>query len=219
MKIFLDTAHLTSIKKWASSGLVNGVTTNPSHLSKESGNITELVMEICNAMPTGEISVEITEQTPERVYEQAKQIAQLAKNVVVKIPCHSDYYPVIQKLVSDNIPVNVTLVFSILQGLMMCKLGVRYVSLFVGRWDDIDVDGAALLYDMKTMIRRYNFTTQLLAASIRDFRHLHCAIQAGVDAATISPALLEKAITNQLTENGIDLFNRDWEKTGIKQFP
>jgi transaldolase len=219
MKIFLDTAHQATIASWAATGLIDGVTTNPSHLSKEKMSPKELVLEICKLLPDGEISVEVTEKEPDKVYAQALKIAALHKNILVKIPCHKDYYAVIEKLVNDGIKINVTLVFSLVQSLFMCKLGVAYISPFIGRWDDIDVQGADLLFEIREMIDRYNYETQLLAASLRSVRHLHQAITAGADAATVPVAVLEQCATHVLTDRGIALFDADWQKLDIKQFP
>lgn len=219
MKIFLDTANLASIKTWQHTGLIEGVTTNPSHLSKEGGDPKKLIAEICAVIKDGDISVEVTETDPKAVYNQARKIAALAPNVVVKVPCHRDYYTVIQQLVDDEIPVNVTLVFTLVQGLFMCKLGVRYISPFVGRWDDIDVDGIALLYEMRDMIDRYGYQTELLAASLRHVRHMHDAIMAGADVATVPIELMEKASEHVLTDRGMEKFLTDWKKLGITKFP
>lgn len=219
MKIFLDTANLEGIKKWASTGLIDGVTTNPTHLSKEGGNPKDQVLAICAALPDGEISVEVTEQDPQAVYKQARDIAALAPNVVVKIPCHPQYYQVIDRLTAEEIPLNITLVFTLIQGLLMCKLGVRYISPFVGRWDDIDVDGIDLLPEMREMVDEYGFDTGILVASLRHVRHVHDAILAGVDAATVTMPVFEKMIEHPLTDQGIRTFNADWAKLGIKQFP
>ncbi|MDP3889093.1 MAG: transaldolase family protein, partial [bacterium] len=196
-----------------------GVTTNPTHLSKEGGDPKKLALEICSVMSQGEVSVEITEQDPEKVYQQAKEIAKLAKNVVVKIPCHAQYYFIIKRLVDEGIPLNITLVFTLLQALMMSKLGVRYVSPFVGRWDDIDVDGVQIIHEMRQMMYRYGFKTGLLAASLRHVRHFHLAVMVGADVATVPVDVFEKAITHPLTDSGIEKFNVDWQKLGIKQFP
>ncbi len=219
MKIFLDTANIQSIKKWIPTGLIDGITTNPTHLSKEGGDPKKRVLEICALLPKGDISVEITEQEPEQVYAQAKEIAQLAKNIVVKIPCHAQYYPIIKRLVDEKIPLNITLVFTLLQGLMMCKLGVRYISPFIGRWDDIDVEGIPLLHEMRHMIDFYGFETGVLAASLRHVRHVHDAVVAGADVATMPENILQKAVSHPLTDHGIEKFNADWQKLGIKQFP
>lgn len=222
MKIFLDTASLPAIEQWLPSGLIDGITTNPSLLSKltsEKDTLKQIIIDICTVAKNCDVSVEVTEQSPEKVYAQAKLIAQLAPNVVVKIPCHKQYYPVIKQLSQEKIPLNITLVFSLLQGLMMSKLGVKYISPFVGRLDDIDVDGISVLYELRAMIDQYQFSTEILAASIRDTRHLHCAVQAGADIATIPPSVLEKALTHPLTDAGIAQFNADWAKLPVTQFP
>jgi transaldolase len=219
MKIFLDTANLEGIKKWAITGLIDGVTTNPTHLSKEGGNPKELILAICGALPEGEISVEVTEQDPDAAYKQAKDIAALAENIVVKIPCHHTYYQVINRLAHEEIPLNITLVFTLVQGLMMCKLGVRYISPFVGRLDDMDVDGIELLPEMREMVDEYGFDTGILAASLRGVRNVHDAIIAGADAATVSLPIFEKMIEHPLTDQGIAQFTADWAKLGVRQFP
>jgi transaldolase len=219
MKIFLDTANLENIKKWMATGLVDGITTNPSHLSKEGGDTKKLILDICNTVKNGPVSVEVTETEPDAVYAQAREIAKIASNVVVKIPCHRDYYPVIKRLVDDGVPLNITLVFTVVQGLMMCKLGVRYISPFVGRWDDIDVDGSQVLYEMRAVIDQYDFSTQILAASLRHVRHLHEALLAGADIATVPVDVLSKATENLLTDQGMAKFNADWQKLGIRKFP
>jgi transaldolase len=219
MKIFLDTADVAVIKKWKETGLVDGITTNPSHLSKAGGDPKRVVLEICKLLPDGEISVEVTEKDPTAVYKQARAIAALAKNVLVKIPCHRDYYSVIAKLVQEGVPLNITLVFTLVQGLMMAKLGVHYISPFIGRWDDIDQDGPTLLYQLQQMITEYQYETGVLAASLRHVRHLHEAIMAGTQAATVPPDVLEKATEHLLTNKGIELFDADWKKLEVQSFP
>lgn len=219
MKLFLDTANIEQIQKQLTTGLVDGITTNPSNLSKEGTDPKKIITQICQAVPQGDVSVEITEHQPDAVYKQAKLIAALAKNVVVKIPCTQIYYPVIKKLVDEGVAVNITLVFSLAQGLMMSKLGVRYISPFVGRWDDIGVDGADLLFELRDMIDEYGYKTEILAASLRTVQHFHAAIQAGADVATLPVELFEKSMNHTLSTQGIEKFNADWQKLGIKQFP
>jgi len=219
MKIFLDTANIAAIKKWASTGLIDGVTTNPSHLAKEGGDAKKQVLDICALLPEGEISVEVTEKDAEAVYKQAKAIAALSQNIVVKVPCHADYYPIIKRLVDDGIKLNITLVFTLIQGLMMSKMGVEIISPFIGRLDDIDVEGIDLLYEMKDMMDHYDFETQILAASIRSVRHFHKAILAGADIVTLPVEVFEKSLEHPLTHQGIEKFDADWKKLGIKQFP
>lgn len=219
MKIFLDTAAIDDIKEFVTLGIIDGVTTNPTHLYKAGKAPLETVKEITNLFKNGAISVEVTEQAPKAVYEQAKKIAAIAPNVVVKIPCHEHYYQTIHKLVHENIPLNITLVFSLLQSLMMCKLGVAYISPFVGRLDDIDADGSGLLHDIRHMVDTYHFKTHILAASIRSVSDFHQAVMAGSDAVTVPVDVLRKALVHPLTNHGMQLFNDDWQKLGYKTFP
>jgi transaldolase len=219
MRIFLDTANVASIQKWGQTGLIDGVTTNPTHLSKEGGDPKKVVLEICALLPHGEISVEVTEEKPEAVYKQAKIIAALAPNVLVKVPCHKQYYLVIKRLVDEGVKLNITLVFTLVQGLIMCKLGVQYISPFVGRLDDIEAHGIQLLYDMRHMIDMNEFKTKILAASLRHERHVHDAILAGVDAITVPIDVFEKCLDHPLTDKGMATFLADWKKLGVKQFP
>ncbi len=219
MKIFLDTADLEAIKKWSKTGIVDGVTSNPSHLSKAGGDPVKQVLEIATVMQGKDVSVEVTEKKPADVYKQAKEIAKLADNIVVKIPCHVQYYPVITKLVEDGVKLNITLVFTLIQGLMMCKLGVKYISPFIGRWDDIDVDGIDILNEMRLMVDQYEYSTQILAASLRTVRHVHDAILAGADVATMPIDVLEKITAHPLTDRGMIKFDQDWQKLNITKFP
>jgi transaldolase len=217
VKIFLDTANIEQIKKYQL--LLDGITTNPTSLSKEMGDPIKIVREICTIMRGKDVSVEITEQEPQAVLKQAREIARLADNVVVKVPCYEPYYPIIHQLVHDGVRVNITLVFTVAQGLFMAKMGVTYISPFVGRWNDIGIDGSSILYQMRCMIDQYGFSTQILAASIRDVTQLEQAILAGADVATISPSILEKATSHALTDQGMAKFNEDWRKLNIKKFP
>lgn len=219
MKIFLDTANIDHVKKWMEKGIIDGVTTNPTHLSKTGQDPKKQIQELCALFPDGDISVEVTQLEPQNAYKQAKEIASLAKNITVKIPCHIKYYEIIKKLVDDEININVTLVFTTIQSLMMCKLGVKYISPFVGRWDDIDADGIQQLYEIREMVDYYEFDTQILAASLRSVRHFHDAIAAGADVATLPEDVLEKSLTHILTNQGIEKFDEDWQKLGIRQFP
>ena len=219
MKLFLDTADVTLIKQWASTELIDGVTTNPTHLSKAGGSPRAVVQNICTILPQGDISVEVTESKPDMVYEQAKNIARLAKNVVVKIPCHKDYYSVIARLVDEGIRVNITLVFSVSQALCMFKLHVTYISPFVGRLDDAGADGMRVLQDMCNMRSWYGYESQILAASIRDVKKAEAALMAGVDALTVPPAVFDTMIQHSLTDAGMKQFATDWSKLDISTFP
>lgn len=219
MKIFLDTANTEFITKWAHSGLIDGITTNPTHLSKEGGNPIETVLTICQALPLASISVEITESAPDDVYLQARKIASLSDNIVVKIPCYEPYYPIIKKLIAEGIAINITLVFSLAQGLMMAKLGANYISPFVGRLNDTGIDGINVIRQLRHMLDWYGFETQLLAASIRDTQNLEQAIMAGADIATIPTNVFEESLTHELTDKGMAQFSADWKKLNITKFP
>ncbi len=219
MKLFLDTAHVESIKKWSETGLLDGVTTNPTSLSKEAGLPTEVVKKISALLDENDVSVEVTERAPQAVYDQAKRITALADNIVVKIPCYTDYFPVIKKLVDEGIAINITLVFTAIQGLLMAKLGVLYVSPFIGRLEEIDIDGITTIAEMRDMFDRYDFETEILAASVRSVRHVHDVALAGADIATMSEHIFEEITKHPLTEKGMAKFEADWQKLGIRQFP
>ncbi len=219
MKIFLDTANTELIEKWAHTGLIDGVTTNPTHLSKEGKNPVEQVLAICDILPSGAISVEVVETDPENIYLQARKIAALCDNIVVKIPCHTDYYQVIRQLVDEGVPLNITLVFSLAQGLMMAKLGVHYISPFIGRLDDNNQNGIELIKQLRHMLDWYDFETELLAASIRDTHHFEQVIMAGADIATIPVAVFENSLNHPLTDKGMAQFLTDWKKLNISRFP
>lgn len=219
MKLFLDTANVDHIKQWVSTGLIDGVTTNPTLLSKAGGQPKQTISEICSLLKGKPVSVEVTELESEAVYQQAHEIAKIADNVVVKIPCDKQYSQLISRLVSDGVPINITLVFTLFQGLAMCKLGVNFISPFVGRIDDLDGSGATLVEDLAHMIDLYGFKTELLAASIRTVQHLHDVIISGADCATVPVELLEKSLGHPLTTIGIEQFMADWQKLGIKIFP
>lgn len=219
MKFFLDTADLQSIQKWSATGIIAGVTTNPTHLANAGGEPVQIIKKICAYVPDGSVSVEVTEIDPELVYAQAKAIARLSHQIVVKIPCHVQYYSIIKKLVDEHIPLNVTLVFSLMQGVAMCNLGVDYISPFVGRLDDANVSGVKLVEDLVHMRNLYNYRTKILAASIRSLERLQNVASAGADFATVPSVVLEKALTHPLTDKGMHIFEQDWKKLDITKFP
>lgn len=219
MKIFLDTADTELIKKWAHTSLIDGITTNPTNLSTVGKNPTETVLTICSLLPLGVISVEVVEIEPAKVYKQAHDIAALADNIAVKIPCHYQYYSVIKRLVDEGITLNITLLFTLAQGLMMAKLGVQYISPFVGRLEDNGADGVALIEQLRHMLDFYNFDTELLAASIRSVAHLENVIMAGADIATMPVRVFESSLTHPLTDQGMTQFLSDWQKLDIIHFP
>lgn len=216
MKIFLDTANRELIKKWLPTGLIDGITTNPTLLSKEDPDTKKVLKDICS-MVEGPVSIEIVEKSPEKVLEQARKISEFASNVVVKIPFHTDYLPVIKTCVDEEIKVNVTLVFTPLQALMVAKLGVEFISPFLGRWDEIGVDGVTMLEEIATIRDLYEFSSQILAASIRTVLHWQRVAQTGADIVTLPPAVFEAAMKHPLTDRGIELFDADWKKLGKQE--
>jgi len=219
MKLFLDTADFDEVKKWYDHDILDGITTNPTHLSKVGGNPLEQIKKLCKLLPHKIVNVQVTEESADKIYKQAQQIAKIADNIIVKIPCHPDYYATIKKLVQEGIKINITLVFSLVQGLMMAKLGVAYISPFVGRLDDSGGNGTELLVDLRHMIDYYQYETAILAASVRDYSQVRHAILAGADIITISAALLEKIIQHPLTDRGMQQFHDDWLKLHIAHFP
>jgi transaldolase len=215
MKIFLDTANREVIKKWLPTGLIDGVTTNPSLLSKEGSSPRQVLLDIC-AMVPGPVSIEVVDKDPNNVYKQAMEIAAFAKNVVVKIPCLQEYLPIMNMLIKAGVKINATLVFSTIQMILMAKIGATFISPFVGRWDDIGEEGVILLDEMVEIKRNYEFTAEILAASVRSVYHWRRAAIAGVDIVTLPPGVIEQGIKHPLTDRGVELFDNDWKKLGRK---
>ena len=220
MNIFLDTSDRQAISHYKQMGIIDGVTTNPSNLSKEGGDPKAIVKEICSIIgDEGYVSIEVTESDPHEVFKQAMRIADISSNVVVKIPCYAPYYQTIEKLVCEGVPLNITLLFSLTQGLCMSKLGVELISPFIGRLRDHKIDGIALVDDLVQMALNFDYTTQVLAASIRTLEDFNAVIQAGADAITISPEILKQANEHELTGQGMEKFASDWAKLGTRHFP
>ncbi len=219
MKFFLDTANYKALAEAKETGLLDGVTTNPTHLSKEGGNVSELIKKIASLLSPCDVSVEITEKDPCAIYTQAHEIAALAPNIVVKVPCFPEYLPLINKLVHEGVPLNITLLFSAVQGLCMAKLQVKYISPFIGRLEDIDSDGIELIHDLRQIVDIYAYETQILAASLRSTLHVHEVALAGAHCATIPVNIFQKMLDHPLTTKGMSLFDHDWQTLGIKKFP
>jgi transaldolase len=219
MKFFIDTADVSFIEQYVSTGLIDGVTTNPSNLSKQVANPGLHIEQLCALLPQGMISVEVTEEDPEEVYTQAHAIASMHENILVKIPCHLKYYRIIKQLVEDGIPLNITLVFSVIQATAMAKLGVTVVSPFVGRLEEINEDGIKLIEDIVDIYNYHVFDTLVLAASLRNKEQATKAIIAGADIITVTPELFVEMLQHPLTEKGMQKFKEDWSKLGIQQFP
>jgi transaldolase len=178
-----------------------------------------VVKKICSLLPKGVISVEVTEQKPEKVFEQAKKIAALAPNIAVKIPCFVPYFPIIKKLVRSGVTLNITLVFSVSQALALCKLGVAYVSPFIGRLDDAGKNGIDVLYSIMNMVELYEYKTQVLAASVRSQEHIEQIIASGAQCMTLPVELFETMLAHPLTTKGMVQFDADWKKLKVSKFP
>lgn len=211
MKIFLDTSDYEAVAVRAKTGLVDGVTTNPTTLSTVQ-NPREVIEKLSRLLPHGDISVEVTERDPEAVYAQALRIAQIAENIVVKIPCLPEYVSVINRLTDEEIALNITLVFTPLQGLMMARCGALYVSPFVARLDEHGGNGQELLEVLRDLFDTYGCETEILAASLRTVEQVLGAAQAGADVATIAPAVFDKLCEHPLSHQGNETFLKAWNE-------
>ncbi len=211
MKIFLDTANLESIRKFNDMGLLDGITTNPSLMSKEGGNPKDVMAEITKIIK-GDVSLEVVSTEYSGMIEEGKRLRQYGKNVVVKVPMTPDGLKACKHLTSEGIPVNVTLVFSSNQALLAAKSGAKYVSPFIGRLDDIGQDGMKLIEDIKKIFDNYKFTTMILVASIRHPIHVVDAAKIGAHVVTLPPAVLDKMLQHPLTDIGLENFLSDWKK-------
>ncbi|QLH10369.1 fructose-6-phosphate aldolase [Nitrosarchaeum sp. AC2] len=213
MKIFLDSANLESIRKFNDMGLLDGITTNPSLMSKEGGNPKDVMQEITKIIK-GDVSLEVVGTKYSEMIEEGKRLRQYGKNVVVKVPMTSDGLKACKSLSSEGIPVNVTLVFSPNQALLAAKSGAKYVSPFIGRLDDIGQDGMKLIKDIKEIFDNYkdDFKTQILVASIRHPLHVIDAAKIGAHVVTLPPNVLDKMLQHPLTTIGLENFLSDWKK-------
>jgi len=211
MKIFLDTANLESIRKFNDMGLLDGITTNPSLLSKEGGNPKDAMEEITKII-NGDVSLEVLSTEYSGMMDEARSLRNYGENVVVKVPMTPDGLKACKALTVEGIPVNVTLIFSSNQAVLAAKAGAKYVSPFIGRLDDIGQDGMQLIKEIKTIFSNYNFGTQILVASIRHPLHVIEAGKIGAEVVTLPPAVLDKMLKHPLTDIGLKNFLTDWEK-------
>ncbi len=211
MKIFIDTANLKEIREAQAMGILDGVTTNPSLLSKETGDPREILKEICTIV-NGPVSAEVVGTRFEEMVEEGRSLAKIASNIVVKVPINLEGLKVIKKLSSEGIRINVTLIFSPTQALLSAKAGAAYVSPFIGRLDDIATEGMDLIHQLVTIFDNYDIETEILAASIRHPVHVVQAAMAGADIATMPFNVLDKLLNHPLTDIGAERFRKDWEK-------
>ena len=211
MKIFLDTANLESIRKFNDMGLLDGITTNPSLMSKEGGNPKDGMTEITKIIK-GDVSLEVLSTEYSGMIDEGRKLRDYGENVVVKVPMTPDGLRACKALTAEGIPVNVTLIFSSNQAVLAAKAGAKYVSPFIGRLDDIGHDGMSLIKEIKTIFSNYNFSTQILVASVRHPLHVVEAAKIGADVVTLPPAVLDKMLKHPLTDIGLKNFLADWEK-------
>jgi len=211
MKIFLDTADLDQIKEAARWGILDGATTNPTLVSKESLKFEDLIKKICKIVP-GPVSVECVSTKSKDIIKEARDLAKLADNVVVKIPICVEGLKAIKVLSGEGIKVNTTLIFSPNQALLAAKAGARFVSPFVGRLDDLSHQGMDLVDEIVTIFNNYGFETEVIVASIRHPLHVLESALMGADIVTVPFAVLEKMVKHPLTDIGIEKFLKDWNK-------
>jgi len=211
MKIFLDTANVESIEKYNELGIVDGITTNPTLLSKEKGNPIETMKKIVEIIE-GPVSLEVVAIDYDKMLEESLKLAKYGKNVVVKIPMTMDGLKVVHTLTKRGIKTNVTLIFSANQALLAAKAGATYVSPFIGRLDDIGAEGLNLVSEIVQIFASYDISTQLLVASVRHPLHVIEAAKMGADVVTLPPDILDKMIRHPLTDKGLDSFLSDWKK-------
>jgi len=209
MKFFLDTANIDKIIHYASLGIINGVTTNPSLIAKEGKEFLPTIQEILKIVD-GPVSVEVIGSTSIEMIKEAREYSKLGKNVVIKIPFTKEGVKATQMLSKENIKINMTLVFNASQALIAAKAGASYVSPFIGRLDDISYEGMEIVSQIKSIFDNYNFKTEIIVASIRSPKHVAEAAIIGADIATIPPDVLELMFNHPLTDVGIKKFMKDW---------
>lgn len=211
MKFFIDTANIAEIKEANDMGMVDGVTTNPSLIAKEGREFKEIITDICKIVD-GPISAEVISLEEKGMVDEARELAKLHENIVVKIPMTIDGLKAVRTLASEGIKTNVTLVFSTLQALMAAKAGATYVSPFVGRLDDLSQDGLLIVEQIVTIYDNYDYDTEVIVASVRNPLHVLDSAIMGADIATIPFNVLAKLAAHPMTDKGIAAFMADWEK-------
>ncbi|MBL4785852.1 MAG: fructose-6-phosphate aldolase [Cohaesibacteraceae bacterium] len=213
MKFFVDTADTAEIRELASTGLLDGVTTNPSLIVKSGRDFKEVIAEICE-LTDGPVSAEVTATESAAMIAEGRELLKIAKNIAVKVPLTLDGLKACKSLTDEGHLVNVTLCFSANQALLAAKSGASFVSPFIGRLDDVNVDGMELIEDMRIIFDNYDFQTEILAASIRTANHVKLCALAGADVVTVPPGVLKGLVKHPLTDKGLEAFLSDWSKTG-----
>jgi len=215
MKFFVDTAEIGDIKELNDTGLLDGVTTNPSLIKKSGRDFIEVVKEICSICP-GPVSAEVVALDHNGMMKEAETLRKIADNIAIKVPLTMDGLKTCKALTGDGTMVNVTLCFSANQALLAAKAGATFISPFVGRHDDVGYPGMELIADIRIIYDNYDFPTQILVASVRNPIHVHDAAKLGADVMTAPPAVIRQLFKHPLTDNGIAAFLKDWEATGQK---
>lgn len=212
MKIFLDTANVDQIRMANNMGLIDGVTTNPSLIAKETGDLGSIITEISEIVH-GPISAEVMSLEAEGMIREARELVKISNNIVVKIPMTLEGLKAVRALSKEGIKTNVTLIFSVHQGVLAAKAGATYISPFVGRLDDIGIDGIDIIKNLIVAMKNYGFATEIIAASIRTQEHILQCMMAGVDIATIPYTQLQAMANHPLTDKGIETFINDYNKS------
>ena len=213
MQLFLDGSDIEKIRKYCGLGLIDGVTTNPSIILKSGKNMIEVISELAGIV-SGSVSAEVSALDSETMVQEGLKLAKIAENVTVKLPITWDGLKACKTLSNEGISVNMTLCFSSSQALLAAKAGAEYVSPFIGRLDDLNLEGIDLISDIKLIYSNYKFSTKILAASIRSINHVKQCARLGADVATIPLDIFEKLVKHPLTDSGLSQFTADWEKTG-----
>ena len=213
MKIFLDTADIAQIEALLDTGMIDGVTTNPSLIAKSGGDIKQTIAKICDLVD-GPVSAEVTATDVDTMMAEADVLSAIAPQVAVKVPLTKEGLIVCRRLSERDIMVNVTLCFSAGQALLAAKAGASFISPFVGRLDDLGADGMNLIADICTIYNHYDFDTQILVASARNPQHVVDAALLGADVITLPPAIIDQLYKHPLTDKGLSAFLEDWKKTG-----
>jgi transaldolase len=215
MKFFVDSADVPAIAELNDLGMVDGVTTNPSLILKSGRDILEVTKEICSIV-SGPVSAEVVALTAPEMIAEGRKLAAIAPNIAVKVPLTWDGLKTCKVLSNEGFMVNVTLCFSVNQALIAAKAGATFISPFIGRLDDINVDGLDLIGDIRTVYDNYDFKTQILAASIRTANHVKDCALIGADVITAPPGVIKSLASHVLTDKGLEQFLKDWAKTGQK---
>ncbi|GGZ25637.1 fructose-6-phosphate aldolase [Asticcacaulis endophyticus] len=213
MQLFADTADTKVLAELMETGLIDGVTTNPTIIAKSGRNMFEVIKEICDLVP-GPISAEVVSTDAKNMILEGEKLAKIATNVVVKVPLTVEGLKATKELSAQGLMTNVTLCFSVSQAMLAAKAGATFVSPFIGRLDDHGADGMGLIHDIRQLYDMHEFDTEILAASVRNSKHVADAALAGADCATLPPSVFMELFKHPLTDKGLDAFMKDWASTG-----